>query len=37
MTQEEVYLHIHILGINFIKQIDVEAQPIWTDIPAKDT
>jgi hypothetical protein len=25
------------LGINLVKQIDVEAESIWTDVPAEET
>jgi hypothetical protein len=33
--QGVIYLRLNILGINFIKQIDKEAESIWTDIPAQ--
>jgi hypothetical protein len=33
----EMYSQINILGIDLIKQIDVEAESIWTDISAEET
>jgi hypothetical protein len=33
----EIYSQINILGINLVKQIDVEAESIWTDVPAEET